>query len=102
MLLEEDRRVWWYERNDREHFGKDGISQCQIPCKQIIHFNFFFYIHNNLDLFIVETWLNGVDLTPIMEAKPAACDFFSSPRNSGQGGGLAIIFNKSFKCRLLN
>lgn len=36
-----------------------------------------------------------------MEATPTACDFFSSPRNSGRGGGLAIIFNKRFKCRLL-
>jgi len=34
-------------------------------------------------LFIVETWMNAVDLNPIMEVTPADCDFGRKPWSVG-------------------
>lgn len=36
-----------------------------------------FYTSDDLDfLFIVETWMKAVDLTPIMEVTPTACEVY--------------------------
>lgn len=50
-------------------------------------------------MFITETWLTENDLSPISELLPTNCGFFSCPRKSKKGGGVAVIFKNSFKCR---
>ncbi len=61
-----------------------------------------FFLSNNLDfLFITETWLTADDLSPLSELSPVHCNYFSCPRTSSRGGGVAVIFKDLFKCKLL-
>lgn len=50
-------------------------------------------------MFLIETWLNAGELTPFSELFPPRCDFLSSPRTTGKGGGLASVFKSVFHCR---
>ncbi len=62
-----------------------------------------FFIQHDLDfLFISETWLNVGETHALIELSPYDCTFFSTPRTTGRGGGLACVFKKGFKCRLLS
>ncbi len=61
--------------------------------------NDFFTSHSLDFLFITETWLKHGDLMPLVEIAPLDCAFFSSPRASGHGGGVATIFRSCFKCK---
>ncbi|XP_078265968.1 uncharacterized protein LOC144599123 isoform X1 [Rhinoraja longicauda] len=62
-----------------------------------------FFITRGLDfLLLTESWLNPGELAPLVELCPDNCNFFTSPRLSGRGGGLATVFKKHFNCRLLN
>ncbi len=83
--------------------GNDSVRMVLVNARSLTNKTFIlndFYTSNNLDfLFIVETWMNAVDSTPIVEVTPTMCDFFSSPRGSGQGGGLTILL---FKINVLN
>lgn len=57
----------------------------------------------NLDfLFVTETWLNVGELSPFSELLPPDCTYFNSPRTTGRGGGLAVIFKEKYNCRLLS
>ncbi len=49
---------------------------------------------------MTETCKNG-DISSLGELSPSDCSFYSTPRPSGHGGGLATVFRNSFKCRLL-
>jgi len=49
-------------------------------------------------MFITKTWLTKNYLSPISELLPTNCGLFSCPRKS-KGGGVAVIFKNSFKCR---
>ncbi len=52
---------------------------------------------NNLDfLFVTETWLDALDLSPLSELCPFNYLFLNSPRTSGRGGGIATVYKKSF------
>ncbi len=51
---------------------------------------------------MTETWLNIGELDPLIETSPCDCNFFSSPRTVGRGGGVATIFKKHFNCRILS
>ncbi len=62
-----------------------------------------FFIQHDLDfLFISETWLNVRETHALIELSPDDCTFFSTPRTTGRGGGLACVFKKGFKCCLLS
>lgn len=63
--------------------------------------NDFFTSHSLDFLFVTETWLKNGELSALGELSPSDCSFYSTPRPSGHGGGLATIFRNSFKCRLL-
>ena len=63
--------------------------------------NDFFTLHSLDFLLLTETWLKPGDDSAFSELLPPSCSFFSSPRVSGRGGGLAAVFNTNFKCRLL-
>ncbi len=59
-----------------------------------------FFTSQCLDfLFLTETWIKVGDLSPFTELVPPDCDFLSSPRTAGRGGGLASVFKKKFDCR---
>ncbi len=51
---------------------------------------------------MTENWLNIGELDPLIETAPCDCNFFSSPRTVGRGGGVATIFTKHFNCRILS
>lgn len=56
-----------------------------------------------LDLmFITEMWMRDGELAPLMELCPPDSSFFSSPRLTGRGGGIASLFNDTFKCKLIS
>lgn len=63
--------------------------------------NNFFSSHALDFLFVTETWQKPDDHSSLGELSPSDCSFYSSPGPNGPGGGLATIFKKSFKCRLL-
>ncbi len=63
--------------------------------------NDFFTSHALDFLFVTETWLKNGDISSLGELSPSDCSFYSTPRPSGHGGGLATVFRNSFKCRLL-
>lgn len=68
--------------------------------KSFILNNFsFFFISCGLDfLFVTETLFTSGDLSLFSELVPFDCKYFSSPRTSGQGGGLASIFKQNLCC----
>ena len=58
-----------------------------------------FFTSRKLDfMFLTETWLREGELSPFTELLPPGCSFFSSPRTTGKGGGLASIFKSTFHC----
>ncbi|XP_048113404.1 uncharacterized protein LOC125303610 [Alosa alosa] len=62
-----------------------------------------FTINNGLDfLLVTEAWLNTGEFAPLVEMCPSGFDFLSTPRSSGQGGGLAALFRNTFNCRVIN
>uniref|UniRef100_A0A8C1UC21 Reverse transcriptase domain-containing protein n=1 Tax=Cyprinus carpio TaxID=7962 RepID=A0A8C1UC21_CYPCA len=62
-----------------------------------------FFISHSLDfLLLTETWVKPGDNSAFTELLPPRCGFFSSPRVSGRGGGVATVFKDNFKCRLLS
>ncbi len=50
-------------------------------------------------MFLTETWLQTGELIPLSELLPPSCDFLSSPRTTGRGGGLASVFKSVFHCQ---
>ncbi|KAI2645456.1 RNA-directed DNA polymerase from mobile element jockey [Labeo rohita] len=59
-----------------------------------------FFTSRELDfMFLTETWLHAGELTSFSELLPPSCDFLSSPRTTGKGGGLASVFKSVFHCR---
>lgn len=61
--------------------------------------NNFFVSSGSDSLFMTETWLRYNEVSSLIELCPPDCDFLSSPRTTGQGGGLAVLFRKQFYCR---
>ncbi len=54
-----------------------------------------FFIQHDLDfLFISETWLNVGETHALIELSPDDCTFFSTPRTTGRGGGLACVLRR--------
>ncbi len=61
-----------------------------------------FFSSRELDfLFLTETCLQSGEFTPFSELLPPDCVFFSSPRTTGKGGGLATAFKSVFHCQQL-
>uniref|UniRef100_A0A669B0J7 Reverse transcriptase domain-containing protein n=1 Tax=Oreochromis niloticus TaxID=8128 RepID=A0A669B0J7_ORENI len=61
-----------------------------------------FFTVTGLDLlFMTETWIRPGESFPFSELLPPNCAFFSSPRPSGRGGGLAVVFRNKFRVRHL-
>ncbi len=59
-----------------------------------------FFTSRELDfMFLTETWLQTGELIPLSELLPPSCDFLSSPRTTGRGGGLASVFKSVFHCQ---
>lgn len=62
-----------------------------------------FFSNSNLNiLFLSETWIGPGDLIPFSELLPLDCAYFSSPRLSGRGGGLASVFKNVYNVRQLS
>ncbi len=49
-------------------------------------------------MLLIETWLQDGESTPFSKLLPPGCLFFSSPRSTGRGGGLAFVFKSSCQC----
>ncbi|KAJ0033693.1 hypothetical protein NQD34_000800 [Periophthalmus magnuspinnatus] len=64
--------------------------------------NDFFSTHFLDFLLLTETWTKPGDNSVFTELLPPRCSFFSSPRASGRGGGVATVFKDNFKCKLLH
>ncbi|XP_013881019.1 uncharacterized protein LOC106530015 [Austrofundulus limnaeus] len=81
------------------------ISSALINTRSLANKNFIlnnFFISRELDfMFLTETWLRAGDFTPFSELLPPDCGFFSAPRSSGKGGGVAVIHKSCFTCRQL-
>ncbi|XP_039879700.1 uncharacterized protein LOC120728698 [Simochromis diagramma] len=61
-----------------------------------------FFLTTGLDvLFLTETWTSPGEFIPFSELLPPDCAFFSSPRLTGRGGGLASVFKNKHEARLL-
>jgi len=63
-----------------------------------------FFIQRHLDiLFLTETWIGaGAGESSVFgELCPSNCSFISTPRSTGRGGGIAMIFKNNFKIRTL-
>ncbi|KAI2646105.1 RNA-directed DNA polymerase from mobile element jockey [Labeo rohita] len=59
-----------------------------------------FFTSRELDfMFLTETCLHAGELMSFSELFPPSCDFLSSPRTTGKGGGLASVFKSVFHCR---
>lgn len=60
------------------------------------------FISQKLDfMLITDSWLKDGEIYVFSELLPPDCSFFSSPRTTGRGGGLASIYKNCFKCRQL-
>ena len=60
----------------------------------------YFFTSRDLDfMLLTETWLHIGESTAFYELLPPDCTFFSSPRTTGKGGGVATVFKSIFQCR---
>ena len=60
-----------------------------------------FILTHNLDfLFLTETWQRPGDVSSFSELCPPNFKFLNSPRTTGRGGGLAMVFKENFNCKL--
>ena len=58
-----------------------------------------FFTSRELDfMFLTETWVHAGEYTPFSELLPPDCTFFSSPRATGHGGGIASVFRANLQC----
>ena len=61
------------------------------------------FTRENLDiLFVTETWQQNMEFIHLNELCPVDCSFIGTPRLSGRGGGLAVVWNNRFSCQLVN
>ena len=59
-----------------------------------------FFVSRHLDFMLsTETWIRPGECSAFSELVPPGCSFFSSPRTSGKGGGLATVFKSCYNCR---
>uniref|UniRef100_A0A669B7W6 Reverse transcriptase domain-containing protein n=1 Tax=Oreochromis niloticus TaxID=8128 RepID=A0A669B7W6_ORENI len=59
-----------------------------------------FFDTYKLDIMLLtETWLRVGEVAPLLDLCPTDASFFSSPRLSGRGGGVASIIKSCFKCK---
>ena len=59
-----------------------------------------FFCSRALDFFCVtETWIGAGESSALAELLPADCCCFNTPRTSGRGGGTAVVFKNTFKCK---
>uniref|UniRef100_A0AAQ6IB00 Reverse transcriptase domain-containing protein n=1 Tax=Anabas testudineus TaxID=64144 RepID=A0AAQ6IB00_ANATE len=62
-----------------------------------------FILSQNLDFFFLnETWLRIGESIQLQELCPPNFIYFTSPRLSGRGGGVAVVFKNQFKCSMLS
>ena len=53
-------------------------------------------------MFLTETWQQNMDYSHLIELCPADCSFISTPRLTGRGGGLAVVFKDKFTCQMVS
>ncbi|MGL5726971.1 MAG: hypothetical protein ACRCYD_03835, partial [Plesiomonas sp.] len=59
-----------------------------------------FYTGRNLDiLFLTETWASAGESSVFEELCPPGCCFISTPRCTGKGGGVAMVFKQTLNIR---
>lgn len=67
------------------------VKMALINTRSLINKTFIindFFVSHELDfIFMMETWLNIGELDPLIETSPCDCNFLSSPRTVGRGGG---------------
>lgn len=76
-----------------------GLFNARSPAHKTFLLNDFFTSHELNFMFLTETWLHAGDYTPFSELIPPQCDFFSSPRTTGKGCGVASVFKSIFHCK---
>lgn len=47
-------------------------------------------------MFLTETWQRSMEHGPLIELCPLDCCFICTPRTSGRGGGLAVVYRNCF------
>ncbi len=61
-----------------------------------------FFTSRDLDfLCVTETWLRVGESSVFSELLPNDCCYLNSPRTSGRGGGIAIVYKNAYKCKQL-
>lgn len=73
------------------------INKGSVANNTFILNNFF----TSCSFLLMEIWIKPGENSAFSELLPPGCAFFTSPRTSGRGGGLAAIFNDSCRCCLL-
>ena len=84
--------------------AKVALLNCRSVSNKTFILNDFF-IKRDLDmLFLTETWIgSGAGETSVFgELCPTNCSFISTPRRSGRGGGVALIFKNRLTVQTLS
>lgn len=83
-----------------------SIKMCLINARSVAnkaHILNDLFTRENLDiLFVTETWQQNMEFIHLNELCPVDCSFIGTPRLSGRGGGLAVVWNNRFSCQLVN
>ena len=81
-------------------------SFCLLNVRSLTNKSFLcqdFIMSNNLDLlFVTKTWLIPDFSLPLAEACPPGYLSLNKPRQSGRGGGVAVIYRSDHKCSALS
>ena len=64
--------------------------------------NDFFTSHDLDFLFLTEMWAKVGEPTMFGELCPSNCCFISSPRSTGKGGGVAMVFKSLYKLQTIS
>lgn len=74
------------------------INACSIANKSLLLCDLF--TSKSMDfMLLTETWQRNMEYYYLNELCPMDCNFISTPRLTGRGGGLAVVFKRHFICQ---
>lgn len=83
----------------------DPVKMGLVNARSVVNKTFIikdFLISHELDfLCLTETWMAPGEASAFSELLPKDYMYFNTPRCSGRGGGLAIVFKSNFTCKQL-